>query len=45
MKASVADAAGMDASPTGAACDIRAPICFWAVTRGTCLRVRRIISC
>jgi len=28
MKASVADAAGMVVSPTGAACDIRAPIYF-----------------
>ena len=40
MKASVADAAGMDTSPTGATCDIRAPSIFCAVTRGRCPRVR-----
>jgi hypothetical protein len=45
MKAPVADAARMDASPTGAACDIRAPISGSAVTRGRCRRLRPIISC
>jgi len=44
MKASVADAAGRDAPPTGAACDIRAPIYFCVVTRGGCPRVRPIVS-
>ena len=45
MKASVADAVGMDVSPNGVACDTRAPIYFCAVTRGRCGRVRPIISC
>jgi hypothetical protein len=45
MKASVADAAKMDASPTGAACDIRAPIYFCVVTRGRCRHVHSIIGC
>ena len=45
MKAPVADTTGKDAAPSGAACDIRAPIYFCAVTRGSCRRVRPIISC
>jgi hypothetical protein len=45
MKASVADAAGRDASPSGAAPDTDAPISFETVTQGRCHRVRPIISC
>jgi hypothetical protein len=44
MKTSIADAAGMDASPTGAARDTDASIYSCVVTRGTCRRVRPIIS-
>jgi hypothetical protein len=40
MKASLADAAGMDASPTAVACDTDEPIKIWTVTQGRCRRVR-----
>jgi hypothetical protein len=45
MKASVADAAGKDAVPSGTARDTRALICFCAVIQGLCRRVCPIISC
>jgi hypothetical protein len=45
MKASVAEAARRDASPSGAVCDTDAPISFETVTRGRCRRVRPIIGC
>ena len=45
MKRPVANAAGMDASPTGTACDTHVPIKIQTVTRGRCCRVCPIISC
>jgi hypothetical protein len=45
MKASVAESAGRDASPSGAACDTHASIFFQTVTQGLCCRVRPMISC
>ena len=45
MKTPVADAAGRDASPSGTARDIRAPIIVWSVTQGSCRRVHPIINC
>jgi hypothetical protein len=45
MQAPVADVAGMDASPSGAACDTDVPIKIQTVTRGSCRRVRPVIRC
>ena len=42
MKASVADAAGKEASSNGAACDTDVPIYFCVVTQGRCRRVLRL---
>jgi len=45
MKAPIPEAAGKDASPSGAVCDTHAPIIVQTVTRGRCRRVRPIVSC
>jgi len=44
MKATVADAAGRDTLPSGAACDTDAPIKIRTVTRGTFRRAHPIIG-